>query len=140
MIEIHAERSVPASAHEVWELLRTFEGIERFVDVFARTEVDGTGVGARRTCTMLDGRAWVEELASLDDEDRTLTYTTVAAPLPISAFEAGMRVTPESDRHCLVTWWATFDAPDDQADEVQDELQGLYEMGLEGVRRLFAER
>ncbi len=140
MIEIDAERSVPASAHEVWELLRTFEGIERFVDVFDHTEVEGAGVGARRTCTMPDGRAWVEELASLDDEERTLTYTMVAAPLPIWEFEAGMRVAPEGDRHCLVTWWATFDAPGDEADEVQDELQGLYEMGLEGLARLFAGR
>ncbi|MDZ7799532.1 MAG: SRPBCC family protein [Trueperaceae bacterium] len=137
MIEIDVRRTVPAPADDVWNALRSFEGIENWLPVITRSEVRGEGAGATRVCTMTDGGQLRERLEEVDDDQRRLTYTIEEAPMPVQDYRSTMQVVPEGDSASTVVWAAQFGAPEGAADELESTMRTVYESGLDGLRAWF---
>ncbi len=138
MIEIDVRRTLPASADAVWNALRGFDGIEAWLPLIDRSEVDGAGPGATRICTTRDGGRLVERLEELDDNERRLVYTIQEAPMPVHDYRSTMRVLAD-DRDAstsTVVWTARFEAPDDAADDLAESMRSVYASGLDGLRAL----
>ncbi|MFN2323915.1 MAG: SRPBCC family protein [Trueperaceae bacterium] len=127
MVEILSRGVVPAPADVVWSELRTFAGGERFSDQIDRMTVEGAGVGATREVVFSSGDHVVERLDAVDDASRTLAYSMVSGSLPFEDFRSRVRVVPNDEGSCTVEWAATFDAPPEQVDALQDLVQGLYD-------------
>lgn len=139
MIGIDVRRTVPAPADDVWNALRSFEGIEKWLPVIERSEVHGEGAGATRVCTMSDGGQLRERLEEVDDDQRRLTYTIEEAPMPVHDYRSTMQVVPEGDSASTVLWTAQFGAPEGAADELEATMRTVYESGLDGLRAWFAD-
>ncbi|MDZ7708323.1 MAG: SRPBCC family protein [Trueperaceae bacterium] len=137
MIEIDVRRTIPAPADAVWSELRSFEGIENWLAMIAHSEVRGDGAGATRVCTTVDGGRLVERLEEVDDGERRLVYTIQEAPMPLQDYRSTMRVLPDGQDASTVVWSATFDAPDDAAEQLESTMRGVYESGLDGLRASF---
>lgn len=90
----------------------------------------------KRIMTLADGVQVTEQLQAVDDEARELQYTIVEAPLPLTDYTATMRVQPAENGSCTVTWGATFTPDGAPEADVQELLGGLYEAGLEGLRKI----
>jgi hypothetical protein len=58
-----------------------------------------------------------------------------AASLPMTGYQATLRITPvvDGDR-AFVEWWATFDCDAGQRDELTGTLAGSFEKWLESLR------
>lgn len=137
MIEIDVRRTIPAPADAVWSELRSFQGIENWLPMIEHSEVRGDGAGATRVCTTADGGRLVERLEELDDGDRRLVYTIQEAPMPLENYRSTMRVRSDGQGASTVTWSATFDAPDEAAEQLEATMRGVYESGLDGLRASF---
>ena len=74
--------SIQAPAQEVWETIRDFNRIEKFLPAVASCTVEGSGVGARRVCTLQDGSKVFERLVTLDEQHRVLRYSVTQSRLP----------------------------------------------------------
>lgn len=134
MASVDEHIEIPASADEVWRIVRDFGAISEWTPPIADADVSGEGVGAERTLTLADGGRVVERLEALDEETRTLRYSIVESPLPIEHYEGTLSVQAAGASTCEVTWASTFDVDGAPAEEVTATFAELYAAGLSGLR------
>ena len=135
---------VPAPADAVWAYLRDFNGVPRFVEAIAASEIVGgkpaDQVGCERLLTLGDGNPVRETLVSFSDLDRTYTYHLTEGPFPWTRYYSTIRVyRVTADDHSFVEWWSVYDCA--EADEkANDDLlvNALFGPGLAAVRAHFA--
>ncbi len=131
-----AERiDILAPADVVWKTVRDFGAIDEYVPPITNADLSGEGVGAERTLTLVDGGHVVERLGAHDDAARTLRYSMVDGPLPVTNYEGTMSVEARGDSSCEVTWSSDFDVADASEAEVISTFAELYAAGLEGLKK-----
>jgi hypothetical protein len=139
MSKVSMSTIIKATADQVWKIVRDFNGLPAFMEAIAESGTEGRGVGAVRTLTMKDGGPpIVEKLESLDEKARTLTYSIVTSPLPLDAYVATMEVTDLADGQCELKWYSTFQPEGATEEEAMEVVKGVYSMGFDGLKRLFA--
>jgi hypothetical protein len=83
-----------------------------------------------------------QRLLALSDVERSQTYEFCGAPsLPLSVFQATLRITPvvDGDR-AFVEWWATFDCEPARGEEFSQTLRGWFSKWLESLRATLGRR
>ncbi len=136
MPSVSVVKSISAPADQVWASIRQFSGIENYLPMIAKSEVEGSGVGAKRTCTTGDGAQLVERLEALDDTKRSLSYSIAEAPMPMDGYYGTMTVRDLGGGKCEVSWSSTFECPDGAADGMEKMLEGIYAAGIDGLEKL----
>jgi hypothetical protein len=77
-----------------------------------------------------------QRLPAQSDVERSQTYEFCgAAPLPVTGFQATLRITPivDGDR-AFVEWWATLDCDTSRRDELAGTLRSSFGKWLETLR------
>lgn len=138
----YASGVVPASADDVWHLVRDFDGVPGWHPAIAASELtSGTAaeVGAVRRLTLADGGIVVERLVSLDDGDRSYTYEILESPFAVRRYVSTIRIAPVTDSgHAFVEWWSEYDADSyDEAELSALFADGVYAAGIAGLREWF---
>lgn len=138
----YASAVVPASADEVWCLVRDFDGLPGWHPAIAASELTGgtaAEVGVLRRLTLADGGLVVERLLTLDDTERSYRYEILESPFPIRRYVSTIRVSPVTDcGHAFVQWWSEYDA--DSADESALTAlfaDSVFAAGIAALRRHF---
>ncbi|MBO0829491.1 MAG: SRPBCC family protein [Streptosporangiales bacterium] len=143
MARAYASGVVPASADEVWAVVRDFDGLPSWHPAIAGSEIEqGTNlvVGAVRRLALDGGGAVGERLMTLDDVDRSYTYEfTDPGPFPVRTYRSTIRVAPVTDTgHAFVEWYAWFDAEAaDEAGLVEQYADGVYGSGIAALQARF---
>lgn len=137
MAEVKVTGLIPASAKEVWALVGDFSALDRFVEAVDRCTVEGEGPGAVRTLTLQDGGQVQEKLDTLDNEQHILTYSIIESPMPIQNYTGIMQVREAENGKSEFIWASSFDAEDEMEDEMLETLEGLYSLGVEGLKNRF---
>lgn len=132
---------IKAPASRVWETLRKFDGVERYLPVVKSSTVKGSGDGAERTCTvqMSHDQAPMlleEKLLDVDEVNRSLRYIIVNSSMPIDDYMGTMKVTELDESICEVKWSSTFNAKGISENESVGMIKGIHAMGLDGLRKL----
>ncbi len=127
-------------AQSIWDVIRDFNNYSVWVDGAGSSVIEdgksGDAVGAVRNVTYRE-REIRQRLLALSDVDRSQTYAFCgAASLPVTDFQATLRVTPvvDGDR-AFVEWWASFDCDPAQCEAVTATLRGWFGNWLESLRR-----
>jgi hypothetical protein len=96
--------------------------------------VGGKGLGAHRH----QETRIRQRLLAQSDVERSQTYEFCGTPsLPVTGFQATLRVTPIVDgNRAFVEWWATFDCEASRRDELTGTLQGRFGTWLESLRNI----
>ena len=128
--------SIQAPAREVWETIRKFNRVEKFLPAVASCIVEGSGVGARRICTLQDGSKVFERLVTLDEQKQVLRYSVTQSHLPFESYLGTVKVTDSGDDTCAVEWSSTFDAVGLPEAEVTAMIEDLYAQAIEGLEKL----
>jgi hypothetical protein len=138
----YASAVIPASADEVWAVVRLFDGLPTWHPGIAASSLDSGvegQVGAVRRLTLADGGIVVEDLLALDDPGRSCTYSILESPFAVRRYVSTIRVAPVTDTgQAFVEWWTEFDA--DAADEAGLSEQfgaGVFAGGLRGLQKHF---
>jgi NADPH:quinone reductase-like Zn-dependent oxidoreductase len=114
MVEIRRSTIVDAPVDVVWELLRDFNGHERWLPIVASSEIeddiDSDRVGAVRNFRLADGGRIREQLLALSDVENSFRYCILEAPVSLRNYVAHVRLrrVTENDT-CLWEWSASFD-------------------------------
>jgi len=137
MAEVTVSGTINADADQVWELVSNFNGLDEFVEAVVDCITEGSGIGAVRTLTLADGGEVKEKLESLHPDKHLLTYSIVASPMPIENYNGSMKVKKVENGKSEFTWSSTFDAQVGTAKEMEEALEGLYKLGVEGLQQKF---
>jgi hypothetical protein len=126
-------------ASDVWGIVRDFNNYPVWVGGAGESRIEdgksGDTVGAIRS-VLYQERHIRQRLLAQSDVERSQTYEFCGAPsLPVTGFEATLRITPIVDGDgAFVEWWATFDCDAAGRDELIGTLQGSFGKWLESLR------
>jgi hypothetical protein len=126
-------------AADIWKIVRDFNNYPVWVGGAGESRIEdgksGDSVGAVRE-VFYQKRRIRQRLLALSDVERAQTYEFCEAPsLPVSDFQATLRVTPivDGDR-AFVEWWATFDCEVGRREEFSRTLRDWFSKWLESLR------
>lgn len=137
MQKVKVSGTINGSAQKVWDVVSNFSELDQFVEAVADCTTEGSGLGAVRTLTLADGGKVMEKLESLDLEQHLLTYSIVESPMPIQNYTGTMQVDELEGGRSKFSWSSTFEAADGTEDDMKEALEGLYSLGVEGLKSKF---
>ena len=114
MTKAYYSTVIDQPAPQIWKIVRDFNNYPVWVGGAGESRIEdgktGDTVGAVRS-VLYQERHIRQRLLALSDIEWTQTYEFCgAASLPVTDFQATLRITPivDGDR-AFVEWWATFD-------------------------------
>jgi len=135
MSKVTMSTELPASATSVWNLIGGFNALPNWHPAVAKSELSDDG--AERTLHLIGGGSIVERLEDAGDEC-TYRYSILQSPFPVRNYTGAIAVKPKTDGHgCTVEWSGDFqpaDVPDSEAVRI---IQGIYQVGLDNLSRIF---
>lgn len=144
MVQVRESTVIDAPVDSVWRVLRDFNGHDRWHPAIAGSAMEDAQpvdmVGAVRRFRLTDGGELREQLISLSDERRTLTYCLLEAPLPLMGYVATIRLKPVTEgNRTFWEWRSEFRPPEHRRDELVSLVRdGVYRKGFDAVRAMFA--
>ena len=135
MPEVRRSVRLPASAARVWATIGGFNALPEWHPAVERSELsDG---GRTRTLYLAGGGRIVEGLDEHDAAARRYRYRFIESPLPIEKYRSSLSVRDEGADGCTVEWRGDFASDDAVRTQMEKAVAGIYDTGLENLRRLF---
>ena len=140
MTNVSVKNTINAPANEIWKTLSSFSGVERYIPLIKSSTVQGSGVGAKRTCIIPNesgGEGKIEEeIQSFDDNAKTFSYSINSSPLPVENYLGTVKVTELGNDMCEVEWSSTFEPKGMPEEEVSKMINDVYVVAIDGLKKL----
>jgi len=134
MAKAGAKKEINIAADDVWQTIRSFDGVDTYLPVVVSCNITGNEVGAKRHCTLENGMKLDETLEYLSDEERTLKYSINDEGTPFKGYMGTVSVRELPDGRAEVSWSTTFKAngaPEEELISMVEEMLGVAIDGLE---------
>jgi hypothetical protein len=144
MPRVYVSSVIDAPAHKVWERIRDFNGLPRWVPAVRDSRIENgepaDRVGCVRDFHLQNGDHLREKLLGLSDYDYFCTYSILESPMPLTDYVATVRLTPVTDGdRTFAEWTAEFDcAPEVAEDLVTGIGQNVFLAGFNALKRQMA--
>ncbi|MFZ6014011.1 MAG: SRPBCC family protein [Bacteroidota bacterium] len=131
MKKVIVTQRVGASPAQIWNILSTGTDLEKWLPIISTCKLEGSGNGAKRTCTTSDGKVLKETILLIDDNNRIFKYRIDEQDMmPLKNYIGTMKVL-ERHGHTDVSWSAEFDLTVKEAEaEVEKGLADLFKMAI----------
>jgi hypothetical protein len=140
MVRIFRSTIMEAPIEAVWDLLRDFNGHDRWHPAVASSQIergrDADRIGSVRRFRLATGEELREQLLALSDAETTFSYCLLDTPIPLLNYVAHVRLIPvtESD-HTFWQWTCRFDTPKGREVDLEEQVRtGIYEAGFAAIR------
>jgi hypothetical protein len=130
MIAIEHQRDTDHSADRVWEEMRHFDRVLKWIPRGDESTISitGEGIGMVRDIQLATMGYVQHRLLAFDDEKRMFSYNlTAGKPLGMQEYAVVATVTPIDDAHCTIRWAGKMTA-DGSLDEA--EIGSALELAL----------
>jgi hypothetical protein len=140
MVKVVKSTVLPAPVEAVWEVLRDFNGHDRWHPIVADSVVEkgwtSDRVGCVRRFHLQDGSELRELLLTLSDADMAFSYCLLDTPVPLLNYVAHVRLSPVTDGDMTFWHWESrFDTPPGREKELQQMVaENVYQGGMDAVR------
>jgi len=145
VVKVRRSTIIDAPVDEVWRFLRDFNAHDTWHPAVAESRIEEgrpvDAIGAVRRFRLRDGGQLREQLLTLSDRDRRLTYCILDAPLPLIDYVASFELKPVTDgARTFWDWRSEFRAPPGQEHALANLVgEQIYEAGFEAVKRHFGQ-
>ena len=143
MVKVLRSTILEAPIEAVWDLLRDFNGHDRWHPAVATSQIergrDADRVGCVRKFKLSDGSELREQLLALSDADASYSYCLLDTPVPLFNYVAHVRLFPVTDTDSTFwEWESRFDTPAGREDELSALVgEGIYASGFDAIRAHF---
>ena len=140
MAKVIRSTVLPAPIEVVWEVLRDFNGHDRWHPAVASSEIergrDADRIGSIRRFKLTDGSELREQLLTLSDAETAYSYCLFETPVPLFNYVSHLRLLPVTDGdQTFWEWEGRFDTPADQHDAMVKMVgTDIYEAGFGAIR------
>ena len=120
MIEIEVRRDTDLPAEQVWEEMRHFDRVLKWIPGGDEStiKVTGEGVGAVRDIQLVTQGYVQHRLIAYDNERRTFAYElTAGKPIGMQDYQVVASVTPIDENHCTIRWAGQMTSDDSLNEE-----------------------
>lgn len=140
MPKVYRSTILEAPIEAVWDLLRDFNGHDRWHPAVASSQIErglaSDKVGCVRKFRLQDGGELREQLLTLSDMEMAFSYCLLDTPIPLFNYVAHTRLSPVTDTDATFwEWESKFDTPQGREAELS-ELVGtdIYMSGFDAIR------
>jgi hypothetical protein len=140
MVRVVKSTVLPAPVEAVWEVLRDFNGHDRWHPIVKDSVVErgwtSDRIGCVRRFHLQDGSELREQLLTLSDADMAFSYCLLDTPVPLLNYVAHVRLAPVTDEDATFWHWESrFDTPAGREGELHDMVaENVYQAGMDAVR------
>ena len=140
MVKVVKSTVLEAPVDAVWEVLRDFNGHDRWHPIVAESHVEkgwtSDRVGCVRNFRLQDGANLRELLLTLSDADMAFSYCLLDTPVPLLNYVAHVRLAPVTDGDATFWLWESrFDTPPGREDELHGMVaENVYQSGFDAIR------
>ena len=133
--------TINASTKKVWELISKGSDLEKWFPVIASCKITGTGAGAKRVCTTIQGNVLKETILTVDNKAMIFQYTIDEQDMmPTTDVIGTLHVTPAENGKSNVTWLANYNLLDENmAPMIAENLDILYQSGISSIEKYINE-
>jgi hypothetical protein len=103
------------SGDNLWNTIKSFDGVERYLQIVSKSVVEGTGQGAKRTCDVNMGSQMFqihETLEVLDDSNHSLIVSLDDGPIQMKGMKFSFVVASLGDKKSNITISTNVENPD----------------------------
>ncbi len=144
MVRVVKSTIMDAPADAVWEVLRDFNGHDRWHPAVATSQIERgepSDIGCVRRFRLNGGEELREQLLTLSDMEQTFSYCLLDTPIPLLNYVAHVRLTPVTDGdRCFWEWESRFDTPGPRARARRDGRDQHLRSGLRRRPRAYGPR
>ena len=140
MVTVSRSTILPAPVETVWDVLRDFNGHDRWHPAVAASQIErgreADRVGCVRRFTLTGGEELRERLLALSDADASYSYCLLETPIPLFNYVGHVRLVPVTDAdHTFWHWRGAFSTPEGERERMI-ELVGtdIYQAGFDAIR------
>lgn len=140
MVKVYCSTILETPIESVWELLRDFNGHDRWHPVVAESQIErghpSDKVGAVRKFKLEDGAELREQLLTLSDMETAYSYCLLDTPIPLLNYVSHVRLSPVTDTDATFwEWQSSFDTPKGREDELKALVtKNIYMAGFNAIR------
>ncbi|GLR84325.1 SRPBCC family protein [Bradyrhizobium iriomotense] len=132
---------VDAPTDAVWDVLRDFNGFDRWHPALATSAIEraqsSDKIGCVRRVKLKDGSELREQLLALSDLEQTYSYCLLDTPIPLFNYVAHVRLFPVTDGDRTFWHWESrfTTRPEDRDRMTRLVSEDIYQAGFEAIRR-----
>ena len=140
MVKVLRSTILPAPVEAVWDVLRDFNGHDRWHPAVAISQIErgreADRVGSVRKFRLGDGSELREQLLALSDVDASYSYCLLDTPLPLFNYVSHVRLIPVTDEdHTFWQWEGQFTTFAEQKDDLAAMVgNDIYQAGFDAIR------
>ena len=134
MPKVSMTQDLNVSADQLWQMIGHFNALPDWHPAVEKSELKEEG--QTRKLSLAGGGTIIEKLEHKDDHSRTYTYSIVDSPLPVKNYTSTIKVTGSGDS-ATVEWSSEFDAAGMPENDAMKAIQGVYEEGLNNLKKMF---
>lgn len=144
MASVFISSVIPAPIDKVWARIRDFNGLPSWHPRMVKSEIEdglpADQIGCVRRLELVIGATIREELLAFSDKDRSVSYSILETPQPISNHKATLTLRPVTDGdHTYAEWAASFDAPAEEADKIVAGMgTNVFQGGFNALKEHFS--
>ncbi len=130
-----------ASVDRVWDVLRDFNGHDRWHPAVTESAIERgqspARVGCVRRFRLADGSELREQLLSLSDLEQAYSYCLLDTPVPLFNYVSHVSLVPVTDGdRTYWQWESRFDTrPGEEAEMTAMVGENIYQAGFEAIRQ-----
>lgn len=136
MTSLSVAQDLPVPAQMVWNTIGGFNALPDWHPAVEKSAVAEDGGTTVRTLSLVGGGTITEKLEQVDDSERIYSYSILESPLPVANYTATIRVRATA-AGCKVEWSSEFDPAGVAENDATAAIRGVYETGLENLRKMF---
>ncbi|MEM9206965.1 MAG: SRPBCC family protein, partial [Pseudomonadota bacterium] len=135
MVKVLRSTVLDAPVEDVWEIVRDFNGHDRWHPAIADSEIERgqpvDKVGCVRRFHLTDGKELREQLLTLSDIDMAYSYCLLDTEVPLFNYVAHVRLFPVTDGdQTFWQWESRFDTREGEETAMQTLVaEGVYDAG-----------
>ena len=140
MVKVLKSTILDAPIDAVWDVLRDFNGHDRWHPAVADSEIErgrtSDIVGCIRRFHLKDGSLLREQLMTLSDIDAAYSYCLLDTPVPLFNYVSHVRLFPVTDGdRTFWQWEGNFTTPAGEETHLKNMVGSeIYEAGFEAIR------
>jgi hypothetical protein len=134
-----------APCDRVWEVLRDFNGFDRWHPAVATSVIErgqsADKVGCVRRFKLADGSDLREQLLGLSDLEQSFSYCLLDTPIPLFNYVAHVRLLPVTDGDRTFWHWESrfTTRPGDERSLTEMVGEQIFQAGFEAIRKYLRE-
>jgi uncharacterized protein YndB with AHSA1/START domain len=141
MVKVYTSSVIDAPADRVWQHVRDFNGLPRWVPAVADSRIENglpaDRVGCIRNFNLRDGGNIREQLLALSDYEYSVTYSILSSPMGVQNYVATLKFTPITDGdRTFGEWTAEFECELGREQQLADLVgQGVFQAAFDNLKR-----